>query len=72
MRIVCVRAPETADCAEPEAVVVRESVCMQNETSIHLVDLPDHGILEKRTPIGCDSAKMRPLRTPRADEPEKS
>ena len=25
-----------------------------------------------KTPIGCDSAKMRPLRTPRADEPEKS
>lgn len=51
MRIVCIRAPETADCAEPEAVVVRESVCMQNETSIHLVYPSKHGIMEQRSVI---------------------
>lgn len=45
---------------------------MRSEATIHLVYPPDHSILEKRPSIGCDLAKMKPLRTPRADEPKKS
>ena len=45
---------------------------MRSEATIHLVYPPDHSILEKRPSIGCDLAKMKPLRTPRADGSEGS
>lgn len=45
---------------------------MRSETTIHLVYPPDHSILEKRPFIGYDLAKMKPLRTPRADGSEGS
>lgn len=46
---------------------------------LKMMGLPNYNAWEivKRTnaclmedPIGCDSARMKPLRTPRADEPE--